>query len=60
MCAITTRGQQLLASAAGETVKIWEPMTGRERALLGGQKNVATALCVVTVEGRELLASAKI
>ena len=56
---MTVEGRQLLASAGGDgTVRIWDPQTGDQRAVLEGHKGEVNGVCAVTVEGRELLASA--
>jgi WD40 repeat protein len=38
-------------------VRIWDPATGEQRAILQGHTSRINALCAVRVDGRELLAS---
>ena len=60
VCAVT-RGRP---GAAGQrrddgTVRIWDPATGQQHAVLRGPHGTAvSAVCAVTVDGRTLLASA--
>jgi len=59
MCPVTVAGRELLAGASqDETVRIWDPTTGRQEAALEGRGGKIYAMCPVTVAGRELLASA--
>ena len=59
MCAVTVAGQQLLAAGDGDgTVRIWDPQTGKQRAILNGHRGEVNGLCPVTVAGHQLLASA--
>ncbi len=58
MCAVTVDGQDLLASGGDDgTVRIWDPATGEQRAVLEGHQDWVGAVCAVTVDGRDLLAS---
>ena len=38
-------------------MRIWDPATGEQRAVLEGHQSGVNAVCAVTVNGRELLAS---
>ena len=58
MCAVTVAGRELLASGGSDgTVRIWDPETGEQRAVLDGHRGWINGLCAVSVAGRELLAS---
>jgi WD40 repeat protein len=63
VCAVTVDGETLLASGDGDTfsfsgmVRIWDPSTGQQRAVLEGHQNAVKAVCGVTVDGETLLAS---
>jgi WD40 repeat protein len=51
-------GRQLLASASDDaTVRIWDPATGAQRAVLEGHHGIVRGVCAVTVADRNLLAS---
>ena len=57
--AVTVRGREMLASAGDDrTVRIWNPATGEQQAILEGHQDWVRALCAVTGEGGQLLASA--
>jgi WD40 repeat protein len=59
VCPVTVDGQHLLASAGYDgAVRIWDPATGQQRAILEGHQAGVTAVCPVTVDGQHLLASA--
>jgi len=59
VCEITVNDRQLLASAGDDyTVRIWDPQTGEELAVLEGHQMPVNAVCTLTAEGRPLLASA--
>ena len=46
-------GRQLLASAGSDgTVRIWDPETGQQRAMLEGHRGGVRAVCPVTVAGK--------
>ena len=58
VCPVTVAGQPLLASGGGDgTVRIWDPATGQQRAMLEGHQGGVNAVCPVTVAGEALLAS---
>jgi len=67
VCAVTVNGRELLASGENnddetydennDTVRIWDPATGEQVAALEGHERGISAVCAVTVNGRELLAS---
>ena len=51
-------GQQLLASGGNDgTVRIWDPATGQQHAILEGHRGWVNSVCPVSVAGQELLAS---
>jgi len=59
VCAVTVAGQQLLASAGGDgTVRIWDPDSGRQHAVLEGHQDGVWSVCALTVAGQDRLASA--
>jgi hypothetical protein len=56
---VTVRGREMLASAGDDwTVRIWDPATGEQQAVLEGHEDWVRALCAVAADGRQLLASA--
>jgi WD40 repeat protein len=58
VCAVTVAGEQRLASAGRDRmVRIWDPATGTQQAVLDGHRGEVFAVCAVSVAGRELLAS---
>ena len=58
VCAVTVAGRTLLASGGSDgTVRIWDPATGQQRAILEGHQAASSAVCPITVAGRDLLAS---
>ena len=57
VCPVTVAGQNLLASAGHVTVRIWDPATGQQHAILEGHENLIRSLCTVTVARQDLLAS---
>ena len=58
MCPLTVAGQPLLASGGDDgTVRIWDPATGEQRAMLEGHQDWVNAVCPLTVAGQPLLAS---
>ncbi len=58
VCAVTVGGRELLASAGGDhTVRVWDAVTGEQRAVLEGHQGWVRGVCAVSVAGRELLAS---
>jgi WD40 repeat protein len=55
---VTVGGRDLLASGGDDrTVRIWDPATGDQCAVLPGHADFVRAVCAVTVDGRDLLAS---
>jgi WD40 repeat protein len=59
VCPVTVGGRELLASVGGDgTVRIWDPHTGQQQAILEGHQDGVSAVCPVTVAGHKLLASA--
>jgi len=59
VCPVTVAGQALLASASDDqTVRIWDPATGQQTAVLEGHQDWVYGVCPVTVAGQALLASA--
>ena len=59
MCPVKVAGRQLVASASGDdTVRIWDPATGQQRATLEGHYDGVNGVCPITVAGQQLLASA--
>ena len=58
MCAVTVDGRALLASGGDDrTVRLWDPHSGEQLAVLEGHQGWVNAVCAVTVDGRALLAS---
>ena len=58
MCSFTQGGRTLLASGCGDaTVRIWDPATGTQQAVLDGHVGPVRAVCSFTRDGRTLLAS---
>jgi WD40 repeat protein len=56
---VEVAGRQLLASAGGDaTVRVWDPGSGEQRAVLKGHQGGVNGVCAVRVAGRQLLASA--
>ena len=59
VCPVTVGGREMLASASDDwTVRIWDPATGDQDAILEGHQDWVRALCTVAGDGRQLLASA--
>jgi len=59
LCALTLNGLVLLASAGADaTVRIWDPVTGEQRARLEGHHGGVRGVCAFTLDGLVLLASA--
>jgi WD40 repeat protein len=60
LCTFMLSDQVLLASAgADSTVRIWEPASGSELAVLGGFGGPIYGLCAFTIGGRTLIACAR-
>jgi hypothetical protein len=60
VCTVPVDGRVLLASGGARgMVRLWDPQTGEQLAVLEGHRNpsLVQAVCAVTVDGRELLAS---
>ena len=58
VCTVTVDGRDLLATGSDDqTVRLWDPATGRQHAILEGHQGPVKAVCAVTVGGRDLLAS---
>jgi WD40 repeat protein len=48
----------MLASGGGDrTVRLWDPRTGEQLAVLEDHQGPVRAVCAVTIDGRALLAS---
>ena len=59
LCPVRVDGQDLLASGGeDQTVRIWDPATGRQSSLLKGHQDRVLQACTVTVAGHDLLATA--
>ena len=57
MCTVTVDGRALLASGDYDMVRVWDPRTGEQLAVLEGRQGWVRAMCMITVDGRALLAS---
>ena len=58
VCAFTVNGTTLLATGAEDgTVRIWDPATGTQHAVLEGHTGPVNAVCALAQDGRTLLAS---
>ena len=58
MCAWTQDGQPRLASGGGDgTVRIWDPATGTQLAVLEHHTGAVMAVCTCTQDGQSRLAS---
>jgi hypothetical protein len=58
LCPVTVAGQELLASGGDDrTVRIWDPATAEQRAVLPGHADWVRAVCPVAIAGEHLLAS---
>ncbi len=55
--AVTVEGHSLLASTSGDLVRLLDPDTGRTRITLQGHSDSVDSLCLLRVNGRDLLAS---
>ncbi|MFF5477980.1 trypsin-like peptidase domain-containing protein [Streptomyces sp. NPDC012935] len=55
--AVTVEGHSLLASTSGDLVRLLDPETGRIAITLQGHSDSVDSLCVLRVNGRDLLAS---
>jgi Trypsin-like peptidase domain/WD domain, G-beta repeat len=56
---VTVHGREMLATAGDDwTVRIWDPATGEQQAVLEGHEDWVRALCAVGAAGRQLLATA--
>lgn len=59
LCAVTEGDRQLLASAGSDhTVRIWDPASGTQLAVLEGHQAQVNDVCAVTIDDRQFLASA--
>jgi WD40 repeat protein len=54
---VTTEGRSLLAGTSGDLVRLLDPETGRIAITLQGHSDSVDSLCVLRVNGRDLLAS---
>jgi len=58
VCAVTIGGRALLASGGSDgTVRLWDPRSGEQAAVLEGHRGAVWSVCAVTIGGRVLLAS---
>ena len=58
VCAVTVGGRALLASGGDDdTVRLWDPRTAAQLAVLEGHQGPVRAVCPVTVDDRALLAT---
>jgi WD40 repeat protein len=58
LCAIAFYGRSLIAGGSGGgEVRLWDPRTGEQQAVLEGHQGSVRTLCAITVDGRALLAS---
>jgi WD40 repeat protein len=52
-------GQELLASGGSDgAVRVWDPGTGQQHAVLEGHHAGVNGVCAITVAGQQMLASA--
>jgi len=59
VCPIIVAGQPRLASASNDrTIRIWNPATGQQTAVLEGHQDLVNAVCPIIVAGQPRLASA--
>src|SRR5215472_6574796 len=60
VCEVAVGSRRLLLASAGSdgTIRIWDPATGAQQAVLEGQHGEVTGLCEIRVADRRLLASA--
>ena len=59
MCTVTVAEHPVVVSAGGDgTVRIWNPATGSQLLAFESHERSAYRVCPVTVDGRQLLASA--
>jgi WD40 repeat protein/DNA-binding SARP family transcriptional activator len=57
VCTVTVSGTELLASASGDgTIRIWDPVTGQQRAVLEGHQDCVWSVC--SLAQQKVLASA--
>ncbi|MFE1771575.1 trypsin-like peptidase domain-containing protein [Streptomyces sp. NPDC059008] len=57
LSAVTVEGRSLLAGTSGDLVRLLDPETGRIAITLQGHSDSVDSLCVLRVNGRDLLAS---
>jgi WD40 repeat protein len=58
VCAVSAGDRELLASGGDDGVRVWDPQTGGQIAVLDAHQRTVSAVCAVTIRGRGLLASA--
>jgi WD40 repeat protein len=51
------RAAFIRAATLGGTVRLWDPQSGEQRLVLEGHQGTVYAVCAVTIDGRDLLAS---